>query len=391
MKNYSEPRNDPNESIDSNGVRWRLIPGCTRYYASNTGSIKSFASDPNGIILTPTANQDGYFNVRIQDWNRVCSLHRLIAMAFISNPDNLPEINHKDCNPGNNNVENLEWCDREFNIAHAMEHGKFVSQTGENSANAVLDENTVKNAYIDFHVNHMNINDIAIKYNVNVNTIRAVVYKSSWNHVTDPLDDDLSIPPSKRLTPRMSEAEASEMYLMHKVRGDTADVIHETFPQYTIKAIQEVIYKGTWVSVTDKLDKKFGFSTDKKIVRIDEDKVRNAYIAVRRKELSVKGAADKYGISDSAMSNIMIKKRWKDLTDKIDAELGFPVYISKNSKPLDEALVTECYKLMKSGYTSREVSNMKGVSNDVLRMMLNKKSWKKVTDRIDLQLKYMGN
>lgn len=49
----------------------------------------------------------------------VFSLHRLVAKAFIPNPDNLPEVNHKDENSMNCNVENLEWCDRQYNIDYS--------------------------------------------------------------------------------------------------------------------------------------------------------------------------------------------------------------------------------------------------------------------------------
>lgn len=47
------------------------------------------------------------------------SVHRLVAEAFIPNPDNLPEINHKDENPLNNSVSNLEWCTRQYNIDYS--------------------------------------------------------------------------------------------------------------------------------------------------------------------------------------------------------------------------------------------------------------------------------
>lgn len=46
-------------------------------------------------------------------------VHRLVAKAFLPNLQNLPEINHKDCNTRNNHVDNLEWCDRKYNINYA--------------------------------------------------------------------------------------------------------------------------------------------------------------------------------------------------------------------------------------------------------------------------------
>jgi hypothetical protein len=47
-------------------------------------------------------------------------LHRLVALAFIPNPENLPEVNHIDEDPSNNKVSNLEWCDRQYNAAYSL-------------------------------------------------------------------------------------------------------------------------------------------------------------------------------------------------------------------------------------------------------------------------------
>lgn len=58
--------------------------------------------------------------------SRKYSAHRLVAEAFLSNPSNLPEVNHKDEDPSNNNVDNLEWCTRQYNIEYSK--GKMVRQ-----------------------------------------------------------------------------------------------------------------------------------------------------------------------------------------------------------------------------------------------------------------------
>lgn len=58
------------------------------------------------------------FRINKKTVYRYCSIHRLVATAFIPNPNRLPEINHKDCNTKNNNVNNLEWCDRSYNVTY---------------------------------------------------------------------------------------------------------------------------------------------------------------------------------------------------------------------------------------------------------------------------------
>ena len=61
-------------------------------------------------------------------------IHRLVAQAFIPNPNNLPEINHKDENPLNNNVDNLEWCTHQYN----SNYGKRPKKIGEKHSKRVV-------------------------------------------------------------------------------------------------------------------------------------------------------------------------------------------------------------------------------------------------------------
>ena len=58
------------------------------------------------------------------------SVHRLVALAFLDNPDGLPEVNHKDENPLNNRADNLEWCNRQYNIEYSK--AKAVNQYDDN-------------------------------------------------------------------------------------------------------------------------------------------------------------------------------------------------------------------------------------------------------------------
>ena len=94
------------------------------YQISNLGNVKSFKSVSKNKILKPVLRK-GYATVilRKNKVNKIHSIHRLLATAFISNSDNLPEVNHIDGNKLNNNLSNLEWCTHLENMRHAFNSG----------------------------------------------------------------------------------------------------------------------------------------------------------------------------------------------------------------------------------------------------------------------------
>ena len=120
---------------------WKEVPNCDGLYLANEkGQIKSkdrprrhfSIKEDNcfynrkGIILKPILDISGYYRVTITFKNhkqKVFPVHRLIAQTFIPNPENKPQVNHKDGNKTNNNVENLEWVTAQENIVHAFENG----------------------------------------------------------------------------------------------------------------------------------------------------------------------------------------------------------------------------------------------------------------------------
>ena len=92
------------------------------YEVSNLGNVRRVAGKgcKETRVLKPWKTKDGYMSVNLcKDGNRKDYLvHRLVAQAFIPNPDNLPEVNHIDENKENNQVNNLEWCDHKQNCNH---------------------------------------------------------------------------------------------------------------------------------------------------------------------------------------------------------------------------------------------------------------------------------
>ncbi len=111
---------------------WKDIKGYEGNYQVNTkGQIKNLQKDN---VLIGYTNNRGYQMVHLRkgNTNKLCSIHRIVATAFIPNPLNLPEVNHKDENKTNNCVDNLEWCTRKYNTNYGT-HNKRISDTKRNN------------------------------------------------------------------------------------------------------------------------------------------------------------------------------------------------------------------------------------------------------------------
>ena len=103
---------------------WRQISDFPNSSVSNFGNVRNNKTNK----MLRLCNKSGYYNISLTNDNnyKTFKVHRLVALAFIENIENKPEVNHKDKNKLNNNVTNLEWMTRKENNIHRCEGIKIT-------------------------------------------------------------------------------------------------------------------------------------------------------------------------------------------------------------------------------------------------------------------------
>lgn len=106
------------------GEHWKQIEEYPDYFISDFGQVKS-AKGNKEKILKPGKYPNGYKFVTLCQFGKCKNfmIHRIVAIAFIPNPNIFPVVNHKDGNKQNNKVKNLEWCTSSENFKHAVNKG----------------------------------------------------------------------------------------------------------------------------------------------------------------------------------------------------------------------------------------------------------------------------
>ena len=130
---------------------WKTILIAPNYLISNNGKVKNKIS---GKILKLRYDKDGYLKVQLSTplkKQKNFFVHRLVANAFLSSPNNLPVVNHKDENRANNNVDNLEWCTIAYNNAYGT-HNEKVKKTNQEKYGKKIKARKDNKEYLFFSV-----------------------------------------------------------------------------------------------------------------------------------------------------------------------------------------------------------------------------------------------
>lgn len=162
-----------------------------RYQVSSFARIRSLVTSDNQrrvtlrktpLIRKLNINTDGYLRVSfsVDGVKTSPEIHRMVAKAFVPNPLNLPEVNHKDGNKLNSLPDNLEWTNRSGNVKHAYDNDLKTAPRGEDSGAAKLDNDQVK--YI-FNSSRP-VKSLAAEFNVKIGAIYNIKQGNTWFHLT---------------------------------------------------------------------------------------------------------------------------------------------------------------------------------------------------------------
>lgn len=156
-----------------------------RFEISSHGRLRNKI---NQHIYKPEVLRTGYYSVRTTLGSRNNKIHiiihKAVAYSFIENPNNYPEINHKDGNKLNNNIDNLEWCSSHDNQQHKYDTGLFDKTKISGESNhahklTIQDVNFIREHYI-LGSSEYGLKPLARMFNVSHSTIRSIIRNETW-------------------------------------------------------------------------------------------------------------------------------------------------------------------------------------------------------------------
>ena len=163
-------------------MKWKPVVGFeTVYEVSRLGEVRRKGSSEN---RKKQLTHKGYFKVFLYDGDtkRAEFVHRIVARAWIPNPDQKPNINHKNGIKTDNRAKNLEWCTTLENNGHAKELKLYKPLRGSEHGNAALTEEIVLEMR-RLRSQGYTYQSIAELYSVDTNTARRAINKMTWKHI----------------------------------------------------------------------------------------------------------------------------------------------------------------------------------------------------------------
>lgn len=183
--------------------------------------------------LKPYANHSGYYRIHLNNQAQA-SVHRLVAMAFIPNPENKPEVDHIDNDPSNNSVENLRWANRRENLEHEFESGGLATLMSEKDVHLVcqrLEEG-------------VGCSEISRIYGFSYDAVYQIKRGENWKHISS----QYNITKPKQRSPMLTESNV-RVICEQIVLGKSSVEIAEEF-DFSYDVVAKIKSGKNWRSIS---------------------------------------------------------------------------------------------------------------------------------------------
>jgi DNA-binding XRE family transcriptional regulator len=223
---------------------WVDIKGFEKLYKiSDEGRVFSYKRE---IILKQTRTKKGY--KRIGLLGKSFLIHRLVAQAFIPNPENKPEINHKDTNKLNNHSSNLEWVTSKEHHVISKENKQFSKIKGIEHSNSLLNDKKVleiRTLYKTAKYTYLNLGKL---FNVSKSTIKDIICGKTWKHVDGLIIKDNTRRNEIHPKSKLNSFDVLEIRTMYNERDMSIRKIAKIY-NVSKETIRKIVQKLTWTNL----------------------------------------------------------------------------------------------------------------------------------------------
>lgn len=301
---------------------WKVIPGFDGFYeVSNKGRVRSWKNTrgnrlDNPKYLKPSIGTHGYLTYGLHKNNKPHGngcVHRLVAEAFIPNPNNYRCINHKNGIKTDNRIGNLEWCTYKHNIIHAFKNGLSSARDmkGEEHPMSKLTKQEVAEIREKFNSGKFSQMHLSEIYKTSLSNIGSIVKNNSWHDdgyvLTSVANKSFNNPPAQ-----LTDEEVLEIRLCYKDEDINQDEIARRYgvEANTVSNIirNKVRYDSSYKVPNEKLKRRKRYVG--KLTEKDALIIRDRY---NNEPISQTDLAEIYGVNQSAISRVINRKNWSHI------------------------------------------------------------------------------
>lgn len=242
-------------------------------------------------------------------------VHRLVAEAFIPNPDNKPQVNHIDGDKTNNDVSNLEWNTAKENMNHAVRTGLLKYAEGEQSGQATITADTATRICELLEENKLTLAEIAKKCNTTKSIVSYIKTGVTWTSISknyNVKNHNIREDGARRMTKELAHRVCQELEANNYKMSEIAQMLGVTYYQ-----VDEIRQHNTLVNISKNYNID-NHTMRKNAIKENVPKIPKICELLQDTDMSPKGISKVLDVPEALVYRVLSKSSWKLVSDKYD-------------------------------------------------------------------------